>query len=488
MLRFWVPTVLLALITTIAQQFYVARSEALTPGVLTELPFVSSTHLISFFERRRGTWADTVFSDSINRSAARIQGYYINPSRIIYLTADYYDDPTDPRAFCARHPCLFVASPAMFAEQAKLRAMRVAYWNTDSFDFSLSGEASAVDHFRYDLRGTDAHLTRNTQIIEQIRESVLNHWADLPRPGDSMYRVTAPSAVKDHLVFVPGSAGTVVGAPSSLTQIGLYPLEPDPFYRDEPMSALGRYLLFRTIAPSDHVRLVLWISASFNGVRNDQLPPAVAVGERREPFHLVGRGSARVFSDVLVPRSMDDMRFVGLDLGRNAAPVSQAPRSWLMRLYGRDVSLDPRLSTVRARDISLIDARRYAQMQPPASIEHFPADLANPTLQYSGVYEDGWISDRAYFVLQPPASETTLVVHALVPLLGDASYRTRICVRLDAVPPVCKVQGPGAFSYAQAVSSATRHTVEIDVLNPQRARTADHRLLGARLDFVGFER
>ena len=271
-------------------------------------------------------------------------------------------------------------------------------------------------------------------------------------------------------------------------KVAIDAVETAPFYGNEVMSALGRYLLFRIIAPSDRVRLVLSISASFNGVDNDQLPSAIAVGERREPFRVVGRGSARIFSDVLVPRSIDDMRFVGLDLGRDAAPLPQPPRSAISQLYGRDVILDPRLTTAWARDISLIDDRRYAQMRPPASVARFPADLADPTLEFSGVYEDGWIADRAYFVLQPQAPKTTLVVHALVPLLADPAYRTRICVRLDAAPPVCQVRGPGAFSYGRAVSSATRHTVEIDCANLQRIRTADHRLLGARLDFVGFTR
>lgn len=487
-LRFWLPTIFLALVSTVVQQYYVVRSEAITPGALAELPFVSSTHLLSFFERRKGTWADTVFSDTINFAAAPIQGYYVNPSRIIFLSGDWYDGVSNPRTDCITSPCVFVASADKFAAFAKLRAMREAmYWRRAAFDFSRRGKKNAVDTFNFDLRGTDAHLTQNTQMIEQVRESVLNHWEDVPRPGSAIYRVRKPSAMKNHLVFVSGSIG-VMHAMSFGAKVGLYGIERDPFYRGSVMSALGRYLLFRTIAPSDRVRVALWVSASFDGPGNDHLPPAVAVGKRREPFGLVGYGSARVFSSVLVPRSMDDMRFIGLDMGRAPAPIPQPPRTGLMQLYGRHVILDPRLVTAWARDISLVSNRRYMRMRPPASVSRFPADLANPTLQYSGVYEDGWISNRAYFILQPPAPKTDLVVRALVPLLGNPSYRTRVCVRLDAGPPICSVQGPGQFSFIQAVSSAARHRVEIDIAKPQRLPTGDQRLLGARIEFVGFKR
>lgn len=485
-LRFWVPTIILAVVTTIAQQFYVVRSEAITPGALVELPYVSSTHLLSFFERRRGTWADTVFSDTINYSAAPIQAYYINPSKIIYLSGDWYDGTYNPRYGCVVDPCVFVADPAKFEVFAKLRAARDAtYFRRASFDFSLRGDKDSLDTFRYDLRGTDAHLTPDTQIIAQFRESVLNHWANVPRPEDSIYRVTAPTALRNHLIFVSGSAGVIYGLLFT-GNIGLYGVEVDPFYSNGTMSALGQRLLFRTIRPSRRVHVVLSVSASFSGAGNDQLPPAVAVGKRREPFQLVGHGSARVFSDLIEPQAIHDMRFVGLDVGRRPALVPQPPRSGLMKFYGHKITLDTRLTTAWARDISLVDDATYRHMKPPASVAHFPADLANPALQYSGVYEDGWISDRAYFILQPPAPRATLRVNALVPLIADASYRARVCVRIDSTRPVCKMQAPGTFTYERRVSSAKRYKVELDVENPQRPRGADNRLLGARLDFVGF--
>lgn len=485
-LRFWVPVVLLAIVTTIVQQFYVVRSEAITPGALVELPFASTTHLLTFLGLRKGKWADTVFSDTLNYSAAPIQAYYVNPSRIIYLAGDWYDGTSDPRYGCRIDPCLFVASANRFQAFAKLRALRdQTFFRRASFDFSVRGVRSAVDVFRFDLRGTDANLTANTQMISQVRESVLNHWPRAPLPGDPIYNVTPPTALKNHLIFVSGTAGVIHGLLFA-GNIGLYGVESDPFFNDGMMSAVGRRLLFRTIAPGRKVRMVLSISTSFSGPTKDKLPPAAVVGKSRKPLQLVGHGSARVFSAVVEPRSIQGMRFVGLDLGRDPSTVPQPPRSGLLKIYGHNITLDGRLTTAWARDISLIDDGSYERMRPPSSVSRFPSDLGNPALEYSGVYEDGWISDRAYVVLQPRTPRAVLSIRALVPLIADPSYRARVCVRVDAGTPACKIQAPGIFSYERAAFSTKRHTVELSIAPPQSSRGPDNRRLGARLDFVGF--
>ena len=483
-LRFWIPVVLLIFATVKTQQFYVVRSEALTPGAFTEFPFVSSTRLIDFLERRKGTWADTVFSDTLSYSAAPIQGYYINPSRIIFLSADWYDGTSDPRFDCHLDPCVFIASAKRMDYFARIRKIRDStFFRHAAFDVSRTGEKPKLDYFRYDRRGVDTRLTANTQFIEQIRESMLNGWGKPPAMGN-IYRVKYSTAIKNHLVFVSGSMSSVYGL--YMKKIGLFAVESDPFYKNGVMAALGQYMLLRAIGPSRHVRVELSISASFEGSRYDQLPRSVAIGVAREPFRLIGHGSARVFSAEVTPLPIDGMRFVGLNLGRKPNLLPQPPRTGIMQLYGRNVVLDSRHVSVFARDISLVPEHLYMTMHPPSNVKSFPADLANPALQYSGVYEDGWISDRAYFILKPVAPNSKLFVRALIPAGRTPLTRVRVCVRLDTALPRCSVQRPGTFSMEQEVASAARHTVEIDISNPQRLSAADPRLLGAKLDFVGF--
>ena len=71
-------------------------------------------------------------------------------------------------------------------------------------------------------------------------------------------------------------------------------------------------------------------------------------------------------------------------------------RPGLTGLFRTSALLDPRLLTSYVRDISLVSPAQYARLRPPTAIRNIPADLANPALEYSGIYEDGWLSQTSY--------------------------------------------------------------------------------------------
>ena len=88
------------------------------------------------------------------------------------------------------------------------------------------------------------------------------------------------------------------------------------------MAGAGRHLLFQVLNPSPRVRLALEITDSLNGDGENSLPPAVAVGDRRERFPTTGRGSARVFSPPLRPQEIGGRLFLAIDGGRPAQPLA----------------------------------------------------------------------------------------------------------------------------------------------------------------------
>ena len=74
-------------------------------------------------------------------------------------------------------------------------------------------------------------------------------------------------------------------------------------------------------------------------------------------------------------------------------------RQGLLGLYNRSVVNDTRYLTSYVRDISLVGGDAYRALQPPSSLVQFPADLMDPDVEYSGIYEDGWVAEESYIYL-----------------------------------------------------------------------------------------
>ncbi|MCK1737101.1 hypothetical protein IVA79_24785 [Bradyrhizobium sp. 138] len=187
--------------------------------------------------------------------------------------------------------------------------------------------------------------------------------------------------------------------------VSVYAPEQDIYFAGKMFAAAGRYLLFRVNNPSAAARLQLSMTSSTFAGTERRLPPVKVVGEAAKSIGFLGYGAGRVVSDAVVPIRYDGKFYILLDMAVDAQPLA-TPRRGLMKLYGQDVPLDYRQMTGLVRRIRLVDANDKL-LQPPSRLEHFPADLANDALQFSGMYEDGWLGDQGFFVL---SSETAKYV------------------------------------------------------------------------------
>jgi len=293
--------------------------------------------------------------------------------------------------------------------------------------------------------------------------------------------------VSNHLVFVNSRLGQHYYGSEDRRRIALYQLEGDPLYPGRSIAAVGRHLLFRVVNPGASVRLALDVSASFKGDGASRLPPAAVLGTTRVPLPLVGAGSARVFSPVVVPREIDGHPYVALDMGVEGAMIP-VPRTGLMNLYGRNVPIDSRRIVVFARDVSLVPEEEYAALQPPARLSRFPADLANPGLEYSGLYEDGWISEAAYVVLTRPAVAAALIIRGSRPIGPDGLEPPELSVRLDgreAARPA--VIGPEFTLRVDVPPGPGRLRVDLRLSSLVLLARPDNRRIGFLLRSIGFE-
>jgi hypothetical protein len=291
-----------------------------------------------------------------------------------------------------------------------------------------------------------------------------------------------PCDAPQHLLaFTSSNLGQSFYLPKgSRRNISFSQLQQDPFFPGQTMVGFGRYALFQVLGPSSGERLVIDLTETLthNGV--NRLPPAAVVGSSRLPLPLEGRGSARVFSPPLTPQVIGGTPYLLLDMGVNGR-LPTVERPGLQDLYGRSVPTDPRYLTAYVRDISLVSTVQYKNLRPPTAVSSFPAGLANPDLEYSGLYEDGWIGADGYVRLAGGAA-ADIVVQGQVP--AGAGKHLELLVNGRRVASVAV--DPGQLDVRAAVpASKVSRRVELRFARTIKLKAPDLRPAAAHLTFLG---
>ncbi len=478
------PLVAIGILGMHAQQQYVTLSRAIPGGVgggLAELPDASRLRINQQFEQViHQLGSESIVLDTLSITLAKFQSIYLRGHTSTFATQDYLSRTlqTDvgPQMF---RPDIPVAAAALSAEYKK-RFVDEAFALLDPTDPTLR------DDFVKDLRQPPETESLSTVLVRTgPRQSLINRWSS--PVGAPIFTVTRWDQVSNDLLFVSSSLGQPYFT-ISRARVAEYQLEPDLYRQDSLMAGLGRYLLFEVVNPSPSLRLVLDMTDTLKSDGENRLPPAVAVGSTRESFPLVGRGSARVFSPPLQPQLIDGRSYVAIDMGMDGQPFAYA-RSGLMRLYGTDVVLDARRLVGFGRDISSISEDQYQTLTPPTELDAFPSALWNPQLEYSGIYEDGWLSEEASFMLEQGTDTSTVHVHGSVPIVpNQPSGPVHLNVLVDGQPVAQQDVSPGDFDI-RVVSPVSRgkHKVELQFGQLERLPAPDNRQVAAQLSVIGFE-
>jgi hypothetical protein len=285
------------------------------------------------------------------------------------------------------------------------------------------------------------------------------------------------------LALVDSSKGQPATLPANRRAVSLWQLESDPSFRGQTFSGFGRYALFQVLDATQTVRLVLDFTTSPIQIPNGsfRLPPAAVVGTSRARFPVIGSGSARVISAPLRPMLIGGRPYVVLDMGRTGQ-FPLVPRPGITGLWGKSVLLDPRVLTSYVRDISVVSPAQYARLRAPSAIRSIPADLGNADLQYSGIFEDGWVGQTSYARLRGgPAGR--LILRALV-APGTKAQRLRVLVNGRTV--VARRTVAGSFELDVPIpASAAMRTVTLRWAQAARLSARDRRSVSALLKYLG---
>ncbi len=268
-------------------------------------------------------------------------------------------------------------------------------WARRSFDLLAPG--GTLDGFEEDDAASAALVSGRCTLVVPTRQILPFNAYSLPVGGPDLAEMPCEQA-HDLLAFTSSQLGQSFYLPTERRYVSFFQLQGDPFALQSSMVGFGRYALFRALGFTPGSRLAISLTDSFIHDGQNRLPPAAVVGSARVALPLLGRGSARVFSAPLDAQTIAGGSYLMLDMGV-AGRLPVVPRPGINGLYGTSVPIDPRYLTSYVRDVSLISPTAYSSLHRPAAIASFPAGLANPDLEYSGIYEDGWVGSEAFAVL-----------------------------------------------------------------------------------------
>lgn len=360
--------------------------------------------------------------------------------------------------------------------------------NVDScefyFDSSRTLEPATFNASGYDDLMTDTLLTSSKEFSSFNRFS---------QPSGRKFYLQPTRDLKNYFVFRQTSFGTSYVGKSGLAvgRVTLWGIESDPLFVGQTMASVGRYHLYEVLGSEENSRLLLSLSASMN--RNDdfRLPAVKAVGSTDSFLPLIGRGSARVVSSPINPQKINGSDYLGIDFGREGSFLDPE-RTGTMGWFGNDIKLDIRKTVAFARDISYITPDQYSVFKRPLMLQSFPAALEDPGLEYSGIFEDAWISDAAYVILKAPHKDGqgVLYLSGLIPDIGGAPFSTTLTIKVNEQVVYTGLHTKGDLKIlipiAEIIGDSENVKIQVESSALQCLPGGDDRPVSLHLNEIGF--
>lgn len=513
LLRFVPPLLVLGASGLFVQQWYVQDSRGAN-GSFSLIPFATPSRMDAEITRLANAHrGKRLVLDPYNVVVAKFQALQGQGMPLIFPSSDFFRTPMTYKEH------LSTARAEDLARAKEITKAVDEVFPDVNFKLHDPRRPGALNRFNLNkVAGYDGTGAGGAMLVVSTGMHGVYNRRHLPAPGTFRaaskwpnFHVLPYGEARNHLIAVSSNLSQPFYSPDP-SRIGVYQLEREPFYyKGSMMAGLGQYMMFQVVNPTERPRLVIHLTSTYLADGNNRLPDAHAIGSERWSMGASGRGSARLFSPPLVPQRIEGRDFLMVDMGRAGRRFARDPRG-LMALYGRDVALDRRVLVGFGRDVSLISEKEFDELKPPAKLEFFPGDLANPDLEYSGIYEDGWCSEAAFASLAAGAASAAdsaptaaaaspgslagpgkaVVVRGMVPNIDGMAFRTEARLLVDGREIARQVLAPGDFELRGGVGDVppgpagpARCRVELRFSEVQRLPNGDSRPVAARLSVMG---
>lgn len=464
--------VLLLVPSLYTQNNYVQYSFGTIGTPFNELPNGSENHLAGELIRLRQSIPPGVIlnTDSTNIVASKIQALSFYQSNLILISNSFFDK------FLFTGSSLF--KKAFSNDYATARDIKAIIEKSNiKLPFYLQEKNNLASYFTYTK--LSPLNQKSVMILETSLRSVFNR-SKQGTPIHQNYIASPIEQIQNHLVFINSSLGQYYYFGEN-PNISLYNLEKDFYFPTESMAGLGRYLLFNIINPTQKMRLVINFTTTLNHDGNNQLPHATIISDKQYAIPMMGRGSAHIVTLPFQPKIINHLPYFMIDMGTPHTAFNSM-RGGLMKWYGQTITLDTRQLVGFCRDISLISDEDYRKFIPPSALNQFPTDLSNPNLEYTGIYEDGWIAEDALLVLSQPKTKHFLTIKGCMPQMA----RNQFSVFIDEHKAFNTNLSTGHFNIQIPVVNKSTHKIKLHFADIQSLPQGDLRPVAAKLEFIGF--
>lgn len=393
---------LFGLATATTALHYARASQGLVSGGMTELRYASRLGMAIPPPANPDAQITATIENVV---AAKFAAGELRGHQLAFASRDYftpitrfdYSDPPLPLFFQPHFDDMAQARPLILERNEK--------WEKTSMLWRTAFSQPVL------ARPTDYYLGPADQL------SLFNKFGHDPAaPILRVFELQSAGTVRNRLIFVHSGRGNHYYL-GNRAFISFFQQEPDQFAPGRDFNGIGRFMLLRVEHPTDQIYLRIAATRTLLNGRTAWRPDAVVHATDDHPLGAVGNGAFNLFVGPLRPKIYEGVAYLAIDFSEIAQVIFDR-RTGLKLLYHRDIPLDYRRLLGWGRDISAISTEEYQRLQRPLRIAHFPEDLSEAdTLEFSGAYEDGWLSPQSEFVLGAVAPGGCLRVRGVVPAL-----------------------------------------------------------------------
>lgn len=451
-------------IQLITLQFYTSASTGDSTKGFAEINRASSEKIIDELRETFSTYKindGTVISTSLNLSQSKLEAITSQGSPIVFPTSDIFEN----------------FKKYGFEAKGNIQRREVTFAS-----LSYRNDFSQLATLGNEVERSHTYLVSShvTNVINSSKENGLS----------KAWRFNLVKDPENYLLFVDSKMGpSYYSWTSTREKAVIFGAEKNPMVPGSFMRGIGNHLLFEVVNPSKNPILVLEISATLLPQYSRKLPQIGVTGQGLVTTKPEGSGSARLLITIEDLVKINNRLYFQLDLDRRLKPMPESS-SGISQIFGSKVRSDSRILSVFTSNISVIDSSEVSQMQRPSKLRSFPLDLQNSTLEYSGIYEDGWISRLSSFKLSSKKA-SVLNFKGSIPDLGDGKkFSTNLKIFMGTNLLFDKALGYGEFDLELPVKNLQGNgdfeNVRISFSRDQILPKPDGRPAAAYVSLLGF--
>jgi hypothetical protein len=308
------------------------------------------------------------------------------------------------------------------------------------------------------------------------------------RNVNDLFSLEQGALVSNRLLFIHSSRGNQYYL-GDRHKISYFQQELDYYGDHTGFNGIGQFMLLRIEKPSPRVYLRVSATKTLMDYGNKTWSKeAKIMGTNTVSLGALGSGALNLIAGPITPFILDGASYIALDFNQSPAAMPNR-RNGIKALYNASINLDYRRLVAYGRDISALSEDEVRTMERARGLSSFPSDIVMAKgLEYSGIYEDGWLSPDSHYVLAGAESNDQLRIKGFIPSITGITQNNVLTIRVNQNNEYQVHCGPGAFDWAIPFDyKASVTTLEIHSSEHAQLAYPDQRPVCAHLTYLGLD-